>query len=105
MKQQKKDIEKMNFQGRSIKRGNVTLREVYMYELGLEGRTQAISKFKEKLIKEVKTRSSFRVVRAEAGEQRIADFKEGEDTGRESERELVLKIIEETAQEIKERRQ
>ena len=65
-----------------------------------EGKAQAISEFKEKLINKVKEQSSFRVVRGEAGKQRIADFTEGEDVGRESERELVLKIIEKTAQEI-----
>ena len=32
--QQKRDVERMNFAGKSIKRGNVTLREVYMFELG-----------------------------------------------------------------------
>jgi len=46
MKTQKE--QKMNFRGKSIKKGVITLRELYMYELGIkEGRTQTIAEVME----------------------------------------------------------
>lgn len=52
-----------------------------------------VREFVKILRDKIKGHSSFRVVDGRADKQRIKDFTEGENIGREMERELVLKIL------------